>query len=98
MVPDRTFFIIGMVVTVLVFVKEYTELAVDLTTKYPRTLCVLYLFGAWILIYVCINMAMQLQHVAMTDGVLSLVRSSLILGSIYMGFGPLLIFAPERKM
>ena len=61
-------------------------------------MCVVFLFGAWTFVYVCLNMAAELEDLATTQGVLQLVRSSLVLGSVLMLFGPLLVFTPNRKI
>jgi hypothetical protein len=74
------------------------ELFVAVTEQYPRSLVALFLLGAWSFVYICLNIAIRLEEQSPVEGIIQLIRSAMILGAVFMLFGPLLIFRPVLKI
>jgi hypothetical protein len=50
--PCRAFFVASAIIAVIIFVKEYADIAVEAVDRYPKILCLLYLFGAYVFAYI----------------------------------------------
>eukprot|EP01147_Barroeca_monosierra_P006125 gene6125-9185_t len=96
--PHRGFLIAGIIIFVIVFVREYAEIAIQAIGLFPKSVCALYLFGAYVFVYVCILITVELETASRDDVVVQLVRSSLILGASFMLIAPLLVLYPKRKI
>eukprot|EP00055_Hartaetosiga_balthica_P010829 m.47463 g.47463 ORF g.47463 m.47463 type:complete len:847 (-) comp7332_c0_seq4:1325-3865(-) len=97
-IPQSTFFIIGVIVAVIVFVKEYLDLTVHSLQYYTRIVIPAFVVGAYVFVYLCVDISNQLLDAAQKDATLQLVRSSLLFGALFMIIGPLLLLSPVKKI
>ncbi len=49
---NRAFFIVSIVIAVILLVKEYAELVVQAVGAFPKSICFVYLVGAYTFVYV----------------------------------------------
>ena len=48
----RAFFVASAIIAIIILVKEYADIAVEAVQRFPKILCVLYLFGAYVFAYI----------------------------------------------
>jgi hypothetical protein len=84
--PDQFFLGITLAVALAVFIKDYIGLFMEVCSiffgclrgqgveKYPRVLCGAFLAGAWVFVYVCLNMSYRLEGFAANEVALFLSK------------------------
>jgi hypothetical protein len=43
---------VSVVLAAIVFIKEYIDISIEMTHRMPKSMCLLYLFGAYVFVYV----------------------------------------------
>ena len=86
-IPDRLFFYAGVVIAVIIFLKEYIELFVSSCQKSPKSLFCSFVVAAWTFTYIMIVMAVAIEDHTADHPAIQLVRCGLVLGlSYYFSF------------
>ena len=98
-IPPEVYVYCALAVTVITLVKQYVDVIASLSTSIPKLLVIFYVIGAWGLVYLLIVVAdsMLVANEAQI-GSFQMIRSSLLLGAVFLVQGPYLLLPPLRKI
>jgi hypothetical protein len=79
-VPQSLFLFVTIAAGAIAFAKEYLEKLIKAAEKVPWQTFFMFVLGAAVFVYVLVSIAVQLEDAAVTQPILQMVRSSLVLG------------------
>jgi hypothetical protein len=90
-VPSSLFLFVTIATGAILFAKEYLDKVAEHAKESPWRAFFLFVLGAGVFVYVLVSIAVQLEDAAVTQPILQMARSSLVLG---MPDGPRKMFNP----